>query len=517
MKRLLLLAPALLAGCIEPLYDSLDENAPTTGTTSTGTADDTTGQPLPTTGTTTVGVEQDMAVEPDTTDAAAYVEIVAFSASTNKMLRAGSVLLTAEVEGDVTELMLQVHHDGEQVDSPSWPVGESIREYIINSDELDGEIEFTLTAKSGQLANDTASLTVDVDLPESGTVDFRWVSPAVSKGVALAVVPSSGMAADKIVAVANDPDDVLLLGAIDSGEVAMKQRAAMKVRAVDVADGFLFVAGERDGEMVVRKYTAETLQQYWENDYPNARAFDVAVGADGDVFVVGEADVDEMLPHTEAALWTLTESGSFLHEVALFAEHDEWDWPFSSALHAVGFQGDRVVAAGYREAYVGAYPPRATLFEFADGVLTDRDVYSGSFLKEECGWHSLVSTKTGIYATGWHKGQEIDPTSVAVGRYGDDLAGEVFSPAWGGFGGGNAVAWQHDGDEGYPMIAGHRTVDLEPRLLVQAEAWAQPYIDDGGDRSWAHDVVIDRHGYIYVIGDLVEDGSSHVVLLRLHP
>ncbi len=498
----------LLAGCIGPIYDSLDEPSSSTWV-------DESEPPRPTTtGTVTWGVEQDMPAEPETTDdAAASLEIVAFEASHHTMHRAGTVVLTAEVEGDVTGMSLQIHQNGNPLASPGWPVGESSREFVINSDDLDGEVEFTLTAKAGPLS-DTASLTIDVDLPESGTVDLRWVSPTISQGLALGVIPKSGTEPDNIVAVANDPEDVLLIGTMDFGELALKPRNKMKVHAIDVADGFVFVVGERDEDMVIRKYTADALQQYWENDYPNARAFDVAVGSNGDVFVAGEADVEGMIPHTEAALWTLTESGTFLHEPALFAAFDEWNWPYSSALHAVGFHDGRVVAAGYRDADIDQYPPRAALFEFLDGQLTDRDVYTGAFVDEECGWQALVTVDDGIVATGWHKTEESEPTSIAFGRYGADLVSEVFSPAWGGFGGGTAIAWQQ---HGYPVIAGHRTVDLEPRLSVQAESWPQPYIDDGGDKSWAHDVVIDRHGYVYVIGELIEFGEPHLILLRLHP
>ncbi len=513
--RTLALAPLLLMACsvLDQTYAGLDD--PPASSTDGENSDDTTNFPEPTTGTTTGHHSQDMGAEPETTEAPAYAEILEFSANTNQMLRAGSVVLTAEVVGEHTELSLLVHRDGEPVGDEIWPLGEANREYIVSSDALDGELTFTLQALVEGEVLDSEKLSVEVDLPESGTKDFRWVSPAVSRGMALGVVPGSGTEADTIVAVGNDFDDVLLMGVMEYGAVAMVPFPRLKVHAVDVADGFIFVAGEHDGKMEIRKYTADTLQQYWYVTFPDARAFDVAFGPDGDVYVVGETDVEGMFPHTQATIWVYTESGALRHH-AQFAKNDDQDLPLASAMHAVGFLEERVVAVGYREEDVGDIVPRATLFEFVEGQLLDSDVYSGAFAEEECGWHALVTTSDGVVSTGWHRNSDMDPSSVAFGRHGEDLVGEVFSPAWGGFGAGNAIAWQDQG-EGYPVIAGQRTVGLEPRLLVQAEPWGQPYIDDGGDRSWARDVVIDRHGYIYAVGDLVENGEPHLVLVRLNP
>ncbi len=513
MKRfLLLITPVLLTGCVDPIYDSLDEES-----TSTGTTTSTTGPPEPTTGSSTlIVIYPDMAVEPESTDAAASLEIVAFSASTDLMSRAGSVVLTAEVEGDVSEMLLQVQHNGEDIDGPGWPVGEVSREFIVNSDSFDGELTFTLTAQSDQLS-DTAAVSVDVDLPKSGTKNLRWVSPSVSRGIALGVVPKSGTEGDRIVVFGNDDNDVLLMGELEYGGVSTFSGTAMEVHGVDVAGEFIYVTGELDGNMVTRAYNADTKQAQWANHSPDSRGLDVAVGPDGEVYVVGQTYVNGNIPHVEGTVWTLKGStGAFFHDPVLFAAYDVMDWPFSSGLRAVGIHDGRVVAVGYREVDIGVYPPRATLFEFVDGQLIDRDVYSGTFVKEMCGWYGLVTTEDGIVATGWHRTKETEPVSVAFGRYGEDLTSEVFSPAWGGFGAGNAVAWQDQGD-GYPVIAGHRTVDDEPRLMVQAESWGEPYIDDAGDRSWAHDVAVDRHGYVYVIGELVEDGASHMILVRLNP
>ncbi|MGB1015179.1 MAG: hypothetical protein ACPG4T_13680 [Nannocystaceae bacterium] len=503
----------VVCGCsvLDGTYEALDDPNESSSSGAVDETNSTGSDPEPTTSTGTTGIPMDLGSEPETdTESASNLDIVAFTASTDKMLRAGSIVFEAEVEGEASELWLHVHQDGEPISETSWPLGSPTFEYIVNSDELDGELTFTLVASAGP-ANDSESVSVTVDLPESGSKDFRWVSPAIGRGMALGVLPGEGIERDQVVVVGNDIDDVLMMGVVTNGSLPMSPFPAMKVHALDVADGFIFVAGERDGEMVVRKYTSK-LQQYWEVTVPDARALDVAVGPSGDVFVVGEVDVDGMFPHTEAALWTLTESGGFLHDVATFIEFDEWNIPLASSLTSVGFLGEQVVAAGFRQSSVEFRPPRATIFEWVDQSLLDRNVYAGTFEEERCSWNDMVVASGKLFTIGWHRTTALDPTSVAFGRYGEELVTQFFSPSWGGFGIGNTIAYGE-----YAMIAGHRTVALKPRLAVQAAPWSQSYVDDGGDQSWASDIAIDRHGYVHVVGEQIKDGNPHLLLVRLNP
>jgi len=427
------------------------------------------------------------------------------------MLHAGSIVFSAEVVGEgLTDLSLLVHRDGLLVADEDWPVTEPNFEFVVNGEQWDGELTFTLEAKSGPEIEDTAQLGIEVDLPEAGSKKLRWVSPAVSRGMALGVVPGTGTARDSVVVVGNDPDDVLLMGVLENGPVPMIPFPKMKVHAVEVTEGFIYVVGERDGSMVARKYT-DKLQPYWEFEGPKGRARDVAVGPDGDVYVVGEADVDGMIPHQQAAVWVLTESASPLL-TAQFAKFDEWNIPRASSLAAVGIVDERVVVAGYREVDDLEYPPRATLFELIDGELLDIRIYNGILETEQCAWHGLMATSGGLTAIGWHRTSHENPHSVALGNFDGALNEEIYSPAWGGFGIAHSVAQSADGS---PVLAGERIVDSTTRFLLQAGNWE--YLDEEGAKSWAGSVVVDRHGYIYGLGSVEIEGSPHLLLTVRNP
>ncbi|MGB1278310.1 MAG: hypothetical protein ACPG77_21365, partial [Nannocystaceae bacterium] len=54
---------------------------------------------------------------------------VTLTASTQELKRAGSIVLTADFEGEPTWLELRVVQDGMTLDVPTWPLDESTLEY----------------------------------------------------------------------------------------------------------------------------------------------------------------------------------------------------------------------------------------------------------------------------------------------------------------------------------------------------------------------------------------------------
>jgi len=503
--------------------DEFDNDAVVASEDTSTTGDSSTGAPLPTTSggpgipetsETTAGTQP----TPDDIPGAATIEILDFAASTSKMSRAGSIVFTAEVTGPADALELQVEHpESGFTDTVMWPVGEEL-EYVVITSAHNGALDFTVVAH-GEGEPDEASLAITIDLPPAGTLDLRWVDPGgeSSTGHGLVVLPQTGTEPDDVLVLGNVGDDAMVVGELDGQNLWTTTLKPMHVHAATAQAGFIYVTGENaSGKMVLRKYAKNhpnftDFTQLWEHTYPSSRGLDVEIGPDGYVYVAGEVDA----PHHEAAMWVVTDDGgAVVWPPAVFATISENDEPLASSLSSVAFIDGRVVAAGYRESDIGWLPKRAALFELQESTLNPKNTYSGTFESEKCAWVALVTSEDALFAVGWHQLDINGPLSVVFGRFGENLNSELVSPAWGGYGAGRTIAWH---PSGYPVVAGSRTIEPEPYFLVQAEPWASSWIESEGVRSWANDLRVDRHGYVYATGVLDDGQASHLMLVRFHP
>lgn len=94
------------------------------------------------------------------------------------------------------------------------------------------------------------------------------------------------------------------------------------------------------------------------------------------------------------------------------------------------------------------------------------------------------------------------------------LEPEQISPSLAGFGEGESVAWH---PAGYTILAGAQAQDEELRFWSGSQAWPGPYLDEFDGASQAADVVVDRHGYVLVLGTSKPLGWSRIILARLAP
>ncbi len=479
--------------------ESVDPPPPTTSTsTGAGTSD-----------------TDDTSDLPDLPNDATPVEIVTFSADINPVKRAGPVRLTAEVVGDVEHLELEVFHEGSNFhDTITWPVDEPTHDFVVDTSKFNGYLEFKLHAQGE--TDDMAELELAVDMPPAGSLDQRWELTAGTTGVALAQIPGEGSEPDQIVTVGKQNNGKLIINTLDGDDLSPKViYEPMEPHAVayDPGSGVFFVTGENtDGELVLRKFVPGESDpfQYWERTYPNAAGHDVAVGPDGLVYVAGQVAFNS---HTEAAIWVFDPDGPLLGEVT-YSALDEFNDPRGSSLTGVLFMDNRILTAGARDVGLnGSSYRRAAIFEFTNEALEPVATLTSNYAEEVSGWKGIAASDEHVFTIGWNKPNEVTPQSIAYGRYSLSLTPQMISPAWDGYGVGHAIAWH---STGYPIAAGARA-DFEPEFWVGATTWELPYLDPTNDMGEARDIVVDRYGYVYVLGSRSENGYSHLVLVRLNP
>ncbi|MGB1277645.1 MAG: hypothetical protein ACPG77_18015, partial [Nannocystaceae bacterium] len=269
--------------------------------------------PTPTSGTSTGTTGTNTTVEetgPSIDDFPPEEELVdvTIAVSHSEITQARSVVVTTtSVGSDVVELIVrQQAQEDVHIDLP--PLGEHKLEYQVVKP---GDVEFEVVAQgNGGLLSEVAHL--DVYMPAPGSVER--VLGENGQGAAIVLRSETGAHFDQPILVGNNVDgDVVFLGE-PSPFVA---GGPMEVTSAAVNDqGDVFVGGLAGDDAVVRKYSNRNLM--WSYPVHNAVVHDLAVGPDG-VMVVG-ATIENGV--TNAAYWSLTESGGLLDHEVWTAETD---------------------------------------------------------------------------------------------------------------------------------------------------------------------------------------------------
>jgi len=370
------------------------------------------------------------------------------TASTDKLKRAGSIVLTAEFEGEPSSLELRVVQDGMTLDVPTWPLDESTLEYKVMSEDLNGDLTFKLTAENddGLVADD--SVQVQVDLPEHGTLDLRLVAPGntPTRGTALALVPGTGTEPDEVLIVGTQNETELLFAQIIEGELwtslAPEEEAMHPTALVAAGKGETFIAGYDGEDMILRKYSRFQVV-LWQHRIANARANDMVLGPDGLLYVAGVTRNGE---DTDATAWVSTESGSLqIYSFAHFINNND---PLDSELHEVTFGAEPVFAGFAEHPEFNLKPERGALFQLSGNMLALRTIHELPDIEEQSGWRGLVKTPLGLVTVGWHR-HGMDSSDLAQAHHGEDFTENQFAISWPGAA--SKVVWH---PAGFSVIGG---------------------------------------------------------------
>lgn len=517
----LLLVLATTPGCLSDLvdkareqgrqdaFDELDSDSESTS--------DTNGAPTPTTGTTTWGTSSETGSVADMPSNVVEVEILDFDANVYAINRAGTLVFTAEVDGPVSEMSLLVHRPGEpEPDTLPWPTNEPTLEYVVNSDALNGALEFELVVASED-DDDRESLDVAVDLPRPGTLDGRWTIEGNSSttGTALAILPGSGSEPDRVIAVGTQNDVPILVELVDDQLQVTKLGGPIDYvfpYAVAVEGDAMFLTGETlFGEMFLRRYDLATKEKVWEKVYEDARAFDVGVGPDGQVVAVGEVEIDGQNPHTQAAVWAVDEWGGGTWTPITLERFAINNAPLASSLRGLAFVNGRTITSGFTEHYPNSPRAKASILEVLEDEIVIRHAQHGVLETQEGEWSSLSVGSDGLlHVAGWSRDDDGYQSFSTVGRFGQDLSLQHYSLGWPGTG--RSVSGGPS-----PVVSGSRQVGSIDRIFAQSTKWTEPYVELAGDTSKTATVAEDRHGTAYLLGSFHEAGLDRFVLLRFTP
>jgi len=209
---------------------------------------------------------------------------------------------------------------------------------------------------------------------------------------------------------------------------------------------------------------------------------------------------------TDATVWVSNQSGSL--QAYTYPHVSNTNKALASELLGVTFDGDEPVFAGFAEhPEINLKPERGSVFQLSGSMLVLRAIQELPENAEQSGWRGLVKTPFGLMTVGWH--QHWMTNHLAQAHHGEDFAEDQFSVSWPGEA--SKVVWH---PAGYSVVAGERVVDEEPHVLVHRDSWA-PYVDDDSGR--AHDLLVDRHGYMYFTGEIENGGVIHLMVGRIHP
>ncbi len=478
-------------------------------------------QPTTSTGTSTgegTGDTTTDAVLPDLPDDAAPVEILEFSADVTDVTRPGPVTLTAEVAGEVQQLWLVVSHDETNFqDVLEWPVGSSTFEYIVNTSKRNGVLKFRLEA-TGE-PGDTADLDVAVDMPPGGTLDQRWIGPQYTRGLAMATIPGASNEPDRVLVVGqNVSSGKLVAGVLEDDELELRTFETADdmlphAVAVHADDGVFYVAGENNGDLVVRKYLLEhDLAMAWEFAVPDAAAHDIGLGPGGNLYVAGHYMFDGLQPYTDAALWIFDPDGGFAKDPVVFSEVDQFQQPLASGLTDFVLHDEWLVAVGFRSVLLGGDKHTlASIFEYTSSTLKSVHTITPNFDEEQSAWNSVHTTNDQFLTVGWYTPDDDLAETIAFGKFSLDFSETMVSPAWDGPGEAKSITWHTAGET---VIAGVR-MNPWPQFWVSSPSWASPYIDSSAGE--ASSVTVDRHGRVFALGSDEQDGPGKLTLVRLFP
>ncbi len=438
---------------------------------------------------------------------------VVLTASVDTLSRAGSVVLFAEVAGPAQALDLSIR-SGDLTEHIIWPIGQESYEYIVDTSAKNGTLEFELVAQAdGQDPADDA-VEVAIDLPESGTLQARTIGQAATVAKALALRRGHGDMPDEVMIVGNSSNNEILISRFDgqlwTTTIDTPPDKRIEVRsAAAYEDGSIIIAGQNsDDDLEVRRYQMYGMEwmEMWGHTFDNAEGHDLKIGLDNRIYVAGAMN---LLGHTDAAVWVLTESGGTVtHDT--YEAKDELNQPANSSVHAVAFAEGQVVWVGEAHPDGQTFQTRAAVFQIVGSTLQLAHLQELDSSDESSGWRDVAVTKTGFSAVGWYRHEDFpDKQTVMLGRFGPDGTEYEWQLSPGRVA--NSAAW-HSGQ--FLVWGGSSVQNATPFLSFQGDDWPV-YVDE--EVGEVHDMVVDRHGYTHIVGEVTVDGLARAVLLIANP
>ncbi len=446
--------------------------------------------------------------EPDPTSALVPLE-VDLRASTDRLTAAGSIVLTAEVSGDPFFLNLFVTNGPTQ--KISWPKGQTSYEYIIDTPEQNGTIEFRLVAQDGVMAPAIGTADVEVDLPPSGTLAARVLGKSATVGKAVTIRRGHDGDPDTVFVIGNDLNQELLISHVDGllWTEPMDPNHPLDVRAAAAyGEEDIIVVGQIGDAMEVRSFhqIEDKWIRTWDQKFEQASARDVKVGKNGRIYVAGAI---KFVDHTDAAAWVLTGSGGLVFHDS-HVSYDDLNEPLNSEFYSVVIGSLHATWVGESEVKVdNVWPMRGVLFKSYDDDDLELVAIHKLPANDFSGWRAAVATPAGLATLGWHFDDVLQVEQMTVGRYGPDLSQPFISTSPNYVG--NAIAWHPANDL---IVGGSKLEQGQPHLFFESDIW-QPYVDS--ERGVVHDIAVDRHGYTHLVGEVSINGLPLTVLLTVNP
>lgn len=476
-------------------YGHDDDAETTTGSTSGSPWQETTGADMGATGSSSTGTPGD------------GDEPFAFElhANTDKLAQAGSIVLSVEVHGDspASSMDLFVSNDDGPVQKITWPIGQETLEYIVDGPHHNGTKEFRLIAQTGEPPAIDA-VTVEVQLPPSGTLSSKFVGEPGSVAKAVLVEPGIVGFGDRVYVVMNNADGLVELGERTlSGHVQL--RPLVEEHPLDItsatmlADRSIVFVGSvgKDSEVRLYREVGGSWQRYWVRTFEDTVLHDSAAVGD-DIVVAGEKLREGGV---DAVAWVLTASGGTVKTDTYYAVDFVDEDPLDSSIQGVAVGMGGVVYAGYVAAKNNddQHLPRAQLFTFTQ-TLELVEISTDSF-EESTFVGGLFRLNSDFAAIG--RGTVSNDSNGFLRIFSDGLV-----PA----------GWQYvDGD--VVAFAGHKSGDIVGGLrnnhlfIEKLGRWA--YIDGGMGEF--HKLAVDRFGRVHAVGELSMNEHSHALLLTLNP
>ncbi len=482
-------------------YGHDDDAETTTGSTSGSPWQETTGADMGATGSSSTDT-------PGNGDEPFAFEL---HANTDMLAQAGSIVLSVEVHGDspASSMDLFVSNDDGPVQKITWPIGQETLEYIVDGPHHNGTKEFRLIAQTGEPPAIDA-VTVEVQLPPSGTLSSKFVGEPGSVAKAVLVEPGIVGFGDRVYVVMNNADGLVELGERTlSGHVQLRplveEQPLEITSATMLADRSIVFVGSvgKDSEVRLYREVGGSWQRYWVRTFEDTVLHDSAAVGD-DIVVAGEKLREDGV---DAVAWVLTASGGTVKTDTLHAV-DENDFRLDSAILGLASDANTVVFMGYVDLRIDdmSHLRRSELFTFNEelvavgvpssnlNVLEESEFFAG--LLREDGSLLALSRTTQV------DDEDADPQAFL----------ETFTPTL------ERVTSQELVGEPRSLAAGRSLVTgglLNHRMFVeQVGGWTFVDVEALGR---AADVAVDRLGYIHVGGRIAVGGHKYPVLLTFHP
>lgn len=477
-------------------YGHDDDAETTTGSTSGSPWQETTGADMGASGSSSTGMSGNG-------DEPFSFEI---HANTDMLAQAGSIVLSVEVHGDspASSMDLFVSNDDGPVQKITWPIGQESLEYIVDGPHHNGTKEFRLIAQTGEPPAIDA-VTVEVQLPPSGTLSSKFVGAPGSVAKAVLVEPGIVGFGDRVYVVMNNADGLVELGErTPSGHVQLRplveEQPLEITSATMLADRSIVFVGSvgKDSEVRLYREVGGSWQRYWVRTFEDTVLHDSAAVGD-DIVVAGEKLREDGV---DAVAWQLTASGGTVKTDTLSAVTPD-DFLLDSSILAVAVEGERAVGVGYVAQVNGdEHPHKAKLFSFIEDLaVVDHPLNSW---KDESEFVAGTFRAGGSFvAAGWANELPNNNRHGVVAMLSDTLGPLSMKLL----------------DANLTVLQEHQTSLVvgglvENQLLVEKLGhWA--YMEQ--DIGELHGVAVDQFGYIHAVGALSVNDQPHAFLLTLNP